>query len=199
MIVKSIKFVVFAVAFVATLPFIVLTWIEKRASGLEAVFGTFVQLFALIPGPPGRFVRAAFYVGTLDACSWEVHVGFGCLFTHRGARLGPKVSMGSYCVIGHATVGEGVRMASRISIPSGKRQHLDDVGLMTDGTIYDRVRIGAGAWIGESATILADVGDNSIISAGAVVVSSIPAQVIAGGNPAKVIKSIATAASAAAS
>lgn len=199
MAVKTVKFIAFLLAFVLTLPFVVLAWLEGKVSSSEALFGTFAQLLAIMPGPLGRFLRAAYYVGTLDACSWEVHVGFGCLFTHRGARLAAHVSMGSYCVIGHATLGEGVRMASRISIPSGKRQHLDDSGEMTDNTVFERVSIGAGAWIGEAATILADVGERSIVSAGAVVIKAVPPDCIAGGNPAKTIKELSPAVSGAGS
>ena len=54
------------------------------------------------------------------------------------------------------------------------------------------VKIGKKVWIGSNCTILPGVtiGDNSVIGAGSVVVKSIPANVIAVGNPAKVIKYI---------
>jgi acetyltransferase-like isoleucine patch superfamily enzyme len=50
------------------------------------------------------------------------------------------------------------------------------------------VRIGADCWIGGGAIIMADVGPNTIIGAGAVVTRAIPANVIAAGVPARVIK-----------
>jgi acetyltransferase-like isoleucine patch superfamily enzyme len=50
------------------------------------------------------------------------------------------------------------------------------------------VTIGEGCWIGSGAVVMADVGPGSIIAAGAVVTKPIPAMVIAGGVPAKVIK-----------
>lgn len=54
------------------------------------------------------------------------------------------------------------------------------------------VRIGNNVWIGGSVTILPGVtiGDNVTIGAGSVVTRDIPANSIAVGNPAKVIKSI---------
>jgi len=54
------------------------------------------------------------------------------------------------------------------------------------------VIIGKNVWIGMNSMILKGVtlGDNSIIGAGSVVVSDIPKNTIAAGNPAKVIKDL---------
>ena len=54
------------------------------------------------------------------------------------------------------------------------------------------VKIGRNVWIGSDCTILPGVtiGDGAIIGAGSVVTKSIPANTIAVGNPAKVIKEI---------
>ena len=54
------------------------------------------------------------------------------------------------------------------------------------------VKIGKNVWIGASCTIRPGVtiGDNSVIGAGSVVVKNIPKNVVAVGNPAKVIKRI---------
>ena len=53
------------------------------------------------------------------------------------------------------------------------------------------VRIGKNCWIGAGALIMPGItiGHNSVIGAGSVVTKDIPANVIAVGNPAKVIKS----------
>ena len=54
------------------------------------------------------------------------------------------------------------------------------------------VHIGKGVWIGSSSVILPEVtiGDNAVIGAGSVVTKDIPADMIAVGSPARVIKSI---------
>ena len=54
------------------------------------------------------------------------------------------------------------------------------------------IHIGKRVWLGANVTVTKGVtiGDNSVIAAGAVVNRDIPANVIAGGVPAKVIKSI---------
>jgi len=62
-------------------------------------------------------------------------------------------------------------------------------------TVYDTsksIHIGEKVWIGANATILAgvNIGDNSIIGAGSVVTKDIPANVIAAGNPCRVLREI---------
>jgi Acetyltransferase (isoleucine patch superfamily) len=55
--------------------------------------------------------------------------------------------------------------------------------------IWQKVRIGAGTWIGSGAVVMADVGRNCVIGAGAVVTKPIPDRVLAAGVPARVIRS----------
>jgi acetyltransferase-like isoleucine patch superfamily enzyme len=187
---RALKALVFATAVLLVSPLILLTWIESVLIRGEGVFLTCAQLLAFAPGPPGAKLRGAFYSATLENCSWETHIGFGSVFTHRGALLAPHVSMGAYCVIGHAHLGSGVMMGSRVSIPSGKRQHFADAGGVVAETRYDTVKIGAGCWIGEGAIILADVGAGSVVAAGAVVVKAMPDACLVGGNPAQVLRTL---------
>lgn len=186
-----LKLTIFAGCCAVCAPLIVLAWLEKRLSRSELLFTLCGQSLAMLPGFPGRWLRGAYYFGTLDRCSWETHIGFGSLFTHRGAAVGARVSMGAYCIIGHASIGDDVMIGSRVSIPSGKRQHLDDRGgLAADVTRFDQVCVGGRSWIGEGAIIMADVGELSIVSAGAVVGREMPPASLVGGNPAKVIRSL---------
>ena len=55
-----------------------------------------------------------------------------------------------------------------------------------------QVHIGKNVWIGANATILpgVNIGDNSVIGAGAVVTKDIPSNVVAVGNPARVLRNI---------
>ena len=59
-------------------------------------------------------------------------------------------------------------------------------------TISQPIVIKKNVWIGAGATVLAGVtiGENSIVAAGAVVTKDVPDNMIVGGVPAKVIKSI---------
>jgi acetyltransferase-like isoleucine patch superfamily enzyme len=183
-----VKAVAFVVALAIAVPLIIITWLEERLLQGEVVFQLCSQLLAVVAGFPGRYLRGAYYYGTLESCCWETHIGFGSLFTHRGATVGPRVSMGAYCVIGHARIGEGARIGSRVSIPSGKRQHLDDEGRLAAVTRFEHVSIGANTWVGEGAIIMANVGSRCIVSAGSVVTKEIPSECLAAGNPARVLR-----------
>jgi acetyltransferase-like isoleucine patch superfamily enzyme len=184
------KAAVFAVCLTAVAPFIALAWVEKHLLQGDVLFSLFAQLLALFPGAPGSYLRGAYYFGTLEGCSWEVHVGFGSIFTHRGGALASRVSMGSYCVIGHARIGAEAMIGSRVSMPSGKRQHVDDMGKRMSATRYETITIGTRTWVGEGAIIMANVGSDCIVSAGAVVTREMPSRVLIGGNPAIVIREL---------
>lgn len=56
----------------------------------------------------------------------------------------------------------------------------------------EAVRIGDGVWLGSRVMILkgVEIGTNTVVASGAVVTQSLPAEVIAGGIPAKVIRPI---------
>lgn len=71
--------------------------------------------------------------------------------------------------------------------------HAFDPQRRAEGLEYARpVRIGNDVWIGGHVSIVSGVtiGDNTIIAAGSVVVSDIPPNVLAGGNPCRVIREI---------
>ncbi|CAF0920976.1 unnamed protein product [Adineta ricciae] len=88
-------------------------------------------------------------------------------------------------------VGDYVLMGPDVKIYGAT--HPTDPQQRLDGCEYGKpVRIGNNVWIGGSAVIVAGVtiGDNSVIGAGSVVVKDIPANVVAVGNPCKVIKQL---------
>lgn len=67
--------------------------------------------------------------------------------------------------------------------------------LTNPGYEYDaNIEIGENVWIGTRCTILkgVSIGKNSVIAAGSIVSKSIPANVVAGGIPAKVIRALET-------
>lgn len=156
------------------------------------LFHLFAQEFAALPGFIGSFARAAFYWMTLDESSIDVVIGLGSYFSRRQARMGANVSIGSYCVIGAAQIGSRSQISSHVEIPGGRGQHARDEHGRLSNTLEaggELLTIGEDCWIGASAIVMADVGAQSTIGAGSVVVKEIPACVVAVGSPAKVIKS----------
>jgi virginiamycin A acetyltransferase len=153
-----------------------------------AAFATFAHFFAFFPGMAGNFLRAAYYKLTLESCSQDITIAFGTFFSRQSARVESNVSIGSYCVIGRVSIGEGSQISSHVQIPSGKHDHpRDSSGRFLPG-VEGKVKIGSYCFIAASATVLADVGDFSTVGAGSVVIHDLPSGVIAVGNPARVIK-----------
>ena len=103
----------------------------------------------------------------------EVMVNFNCVFLD----VCPII-IGDYTLIGPNTQ---IYTACH-SLDYKERQENKEFG--------KPVRIGDHVWIGGNVTILpgVSIGDHSIIGAGSVVTKDIPANVIAVGNPCKVIK-----------
>ena len=86
---------------------------------------------------------------------------------------------------------DDVLIASHVSIMNGCRQHGTDrldIPVREQAGIYEPVTIGCDSWIGERATVAANIGRHCIIGAGALVLSPVPDYSIAVGVPARVIR-----------
>lgn len=190
---QAVKRGALAVAAVLTAPLSLLARLERAALGSEHLFVAGGQVLALLPGRLGSFLRLGYYRFTLSACSADVVIGFGSYFSQSRARLGRRVSIGAYCVLGMADIDDDVMVASRVSIPSGKRQHLDENGQIVQRGRFETVQIGTGCWIGEGAIVMAPLGPGCIVSAGAVVLKEVPARCLVGGNPARLVRELEAA------
>jgi acetyltransferase-like isoleucine patch superfamily enzyme len=159
----------------------------------EDVFVFWGQLVGLVPGILGRYLRRAYYRLTLEQCALDCDIGFLAWFSHRNARVGRKVYIGPQAIVGTATLGEGAMIGSRASILSGSRQHVHDGSGELQPFSFDRatrVEVGAHAWVGEGALIMANVGAGSIVAAGAVVSTPVPDRVVVAGNPCRFVRSL---------
>ena len=88
-------------------------------------------------------------------------------------------------------IGEGCIIATNVTIATCG--HPIDPEVRAKGAMYAfPVNIGNNVWIGANVTILPGVtiGDNSVIGAGSVVTKDVPANVVAAGNPCRVLREI---------
>jgi virginiamycin A acetyltransferase len=158
---------------------------------VRQIFTFGAQIFALWPGAPGNFLRSAYYRLTLRDCSIDTTISFGAVFAHPGASVGYYVSIGSYSIIGLASIGAYTQLAAHVQVTSGRYQHERDSEGKLLGSLDEGTGVGERCWIGAGAIVMATVGDGSTIGAGAVVVKDIPADSVAVGNPARVIRRVA--------
>jgi acetyltransferase-like isoleucine patch superfamily enzyme len=179
-------------ATVLVAPLLATYWAKALAIGRDRALEGSSELLALIPGLPGKYLRRAFLARVLAECHPTATIGFGTLFSKVGASIGPNVYIGPRCNIGLAVVEKDVLLAAGVHVTSGAHTHgFNDLSrpIRHQEQVPTMVRIGAGAWIGSAAIVMADVGRDSVVGAGAVVTRTVPVEVIAGGVPARVIRS----------
>ena len=149
----------------------------------------------------GRFVLRGVVVARQRA-TWyrdEVEVARGS-FVARSAVLGHRVRItgpayidpcviGPYSIVGRIIMRSANHYTEYLNIQETAQRRV--IGGRSMLKPPERlVTIGAGTWIGDNVTILADVqiGNGAIVGAGSVVTRSVPPYAIAVGNPARVLR-----------
>lgn len=154
----------------------------------ERAFLASSESIARVPGLRGVYLRQAFYRFTLDHCGRDAYFGWHSVFSMTEARVGDECYIGRFCSIGFADLGPGVMLADGVQVLSGGNEHGSLSGadpLREQAHVYQRIRIGADAWIGAGAVIMADVGEGAVVGAGAVVTRPVPPGMVAVGVPAR--------------
>jgi acetyltransferase-like isoleucine patch superfamily enzyme len=142
----------------------------------------------------GHRVRRRFYARTLAGCGEELTTHFGVVILDPGSRVGDRVWIGHHTLVDLADIGDDVMIAPGAYLQGGGRQHgyeRTDIPIryqQGDGPM--RVVIGAGAWIGAGACVMADVGEGAVVGMGSVVTRPVPPRVIVAGNPARVLRTL---------
>jgi virginiamycin A acetyltransferase len=118
----------------------------------------------------------------------ETRISYGTYFVQPHSTVGRLVSIGSYCIIAGADIGDGSQIGSHVLIPGGRHQHIRDAEGNLSSCLHSHLLIGRRCWIGDGAIIMADVGAACTIGAGSVVTTSIPDGIVAVGNPARPLR-----------
>jgi acetyltransferase-like isoleucine patch superfamily enzyme len=134
-------------------------------------------------------------LGHMELGRW-VWIGEGnSIRCHEGfLRIEDKVVFGTNDTVTaylDVRIGEGTLFADSVYVGDFDHRYEDpDVPIRKQGIVASPVRIEAGCWIGEKATVLrgAKIGRGSVVGAHAVVRDDIPPYSVAVGIPARVVK-----------
>lgn len=189
---QLLKDVAHGAALLCVAPALVSFHLRARIFGRDRALQGSTQALALLPGVVGQYLRRAFLCHALERCHRTCCVEFGVVFSRAGARIHENAYIGPRCHIGLADIGRDVMLAACVHVPSGAHTHGTadaSVPMRDQAGDLRLVTIGEGAWIGQAAVVLADVGRHTIVGAGAVVTKPLPDHVVAAGVPARVIRS----------
>jgi acetyltransferase-like isoleucine patch superfamily enzyme len=165
-----------------------------RLARLKLRFGKRLQLDGLAFVCPGVTLEIGpNAVIRLGRWSW---LGHGCkLRAHEGEiSIGAKTVLGQECTIScyqHVSIGRECIVADRVMLIDFDHGVVDAERPIREQGIYMRdVCVGHNVWIGYGACFLrgVTVGDNAVIGTSSVVTKDVPANAVAGGVPARVIR-----------
>ncbi|MCW8336048.1 sugar O-acetyltransferase [Vibrio paucivorans] len=133
---------------------------------------------ALIPNAPDAYLEPPF------RCDYGSNI-----------KLGKNFYANFNCVVldvGEVTIGDNVMFAPNVQIYAAGHP-LDVKGRVFENVEFGKsISIGDNVWLGGGVIVCpgVSIGENTVIGAGSVVTKDIPANVLAAGNPCKVIKPI---------
>ena len=188
----------------------VFNFLDHLAWRTIAFFSTLTMLFILQAKGIEIGRRSRFYglVKTKRSNAGTIKIGHAC--TLRSLSTSNLIGINRPCILSALspesvlTIGNGCGFSGAVigcfkSITIGDNVKCGANTLITDGDWHPEdsrsgeprsVVIGNNVWLGVNVTVLKGVtiGDNSVIGAGSVVVKEIPGNVVAAGNPCKIIK-----------
>jgi virginiamycin A acetyltransferase len=188
---RLLNAIVLTACFIFVSPLVLLARMGTGIFGSDELFAFGSQCVSLIPSRLGSKCRVVYYFFTLEEFHLDTFILFGTLFPHSRTRMGRRCAVGEYAIIGESDIGHRVGISSKVSIIAGRYQHnFTDItkGVFDTEPVFERITIGDDVFLGEACIVMANVGEKSIIGAGAVVVKDIPPYCIAVGNPARVVK-----------
>ena len=141
-----------------------------------ARFAKLKEMFAEVG--EGTYVESPFYA---NFGGRHVHLGRN-VYTNFGATFVDDT---------HIYIGDCTMLGPHVTIATAS--HPIDPDLRRQGLQYNLpVRIGSNCWLGAGVIVMPGVtiGDNTVIGAGSIVTKDIPANVVAVGNPCRVLRPV---------
>jgi serine acetyltransferase len=165
---------------------------RKRLDRKRLYFPYLSELLSRVPFAFGWKLRRAIYARVLPMIGKDVVLHHGVIIEDERTTFGDDVwvSVGTY--IDYAVIEDHVLIGQHAVLLAGKGHHnIDriDIPIKQQGNPpKEPITIGRGAWIGANATVMADIGHDAIVGAGAVVTKPVPPFAIVAGNPARLIR-----------
>jgi acetyltransferase-like isoleucine patch superfamily enzyme len=178
-------------ALVIALPAAAGCWAQAALVGRDTALENWSELAGLLPGVTGNHIRRAFLRLTVEHCHPTASIGHGTLFSKAAVCIEENVYIGARCHIALAHFERGAMLSPGVHVTSGPHTHgIDDASrpIRAQPETVTMVRLGAGCWIGSAAIVMADVGEDAVVGAGAVVTRPVPARMVAMGIPARVVR-----------
>lgn len=188
---ELIKSAARGLALFLVLPAVASYSIRAALMGPDRALEGSTQAMGWLPGLLGQYIRRAFLGQVLAGCEPSAVVEFGTIFSQAGARIGANAYIGPRCHLGLVHIERDVLIAAGVHVPSGRTTHsFDDLEtpIREQERARHAVRIGKGSWIGCAAVVMADVGCETVVGAGAVVTKPLPDRVVAAGVPARILR-----------
>lgn len=188
---ERLKCIARGFAIVAVLPMILSFHVRAPLLGRDRALQGSTQALALVPGLLGEYLRRAFLSAVLAHVAPTATIGFGTIFSRTGTRIDDQVYIGARCHVGLVHFERDVLVADGVHLPSGGETHGTadvTVAIREQLGVERLVRVGRGAWIGSNSVVMANVGDGTVVGAGAVVTRELPAWVVAAGVPARALR-----------
>jgi len=150
------------------------------------------EAVSVLPFSLGWKLRRAIYEQLLPQIGKDVLLNFGTVIEDPRTTFGNDVWISSGCYIDYAKIGSHVLIGPQAVLLAGGRHHQFDrldLPVKHQGNLpREPLLVGDGVWIGANATVMADVGHDAIVGAGAVVTKPVAAYAIVAGNPARLIR-----------
>lgn len=172
-----------------------------RRNGLRAILSHLVELYGgwllrSLPGPEGLLLRAALYRVLAHRAGGKLLIYPGCyiIFSHR-ISFGQRVALnvGTYLDgRGGIDIGDHVMIGPNCVMSSCEHGFArTDMPMYQQPLTYAKITIANDVWLGGNVCVKSGVtiGTGSIIAAGSVVTKDVPPYVIAGGVPARILRS----------